>query len=74
MHVARLADAPVLLAGDIDRGGVFASLVGHAGAAQPEDRARVRGLVINKFRGDRALLEPGLELLRAAHRRARCWG
>lgn len=64
MHVAHLADAPVLLVGDIDRGGVFASFVGTLELLEPEDRARIRGLVINKFRGDPRLLEPGLAMLR----------
>jgi len=64
MHVAREAEAPVLLVGDIDRGGVFASLVGTLELLTPEERARVAAFVINKFRGDRAILEPGLELLR----------
>ncbi len=65
MHVAHAADARVLLAGDIDRGGVFAALVGTMELLEPEDRARIVGFVINKFRGDVALLQSGLDFLEA---------
>ncbi len=64
MGMAALADAPVLLVGDIDRGGVFAQLYGTVSLLCGEDRARIRGLVVNKFRGDKTILEPGLDMLR----------
>jgi adenosylcobyric acid synthase len=62
-YAAQLADAPVLLVGDIDRGGVFASLWGTLDLMTAEDRARVKGLLINKFRGNLDILKPGLDFL-----------
>lgn len=63
MSMAEAADAPVLLVGDIDLGGVFASLLGTVMLLTEEERARVKGVIINKFRGDVKILEPGLRML-----------
>ena len=63
MGLARLVAAPVLLAGDIDRGGVFAQLYGTVELLEPDERARICGLIINKFRGDVEILRPGLAML-----------
>lgn len=63
MGMAKLAGAPVLLAGDIDRGGVFASLAGTIQLLDLWERDMVKGMLINKFRGDRAILQPGLEMI-----------
>ncbi|MFC2060018.1 cobyric acid synthase [Chloroflexota bacterium] len=63
MCIARLAGAPVLLVGDIDKGGVFASLVGTLALLDEEERNSIKGFIINKFRGEPAILQPGLDYL-----------
>ncbi|MDQ0087241.1 adenosylcobyric acid synthase [Paenibacillus anaericanus] len=63
MNLAGWADAPVILVADIDRGGVFAFLVGTLELLDPEEKVRVKGFIINKFRGDLSLLQPGLDWL-----------
>jgi adenosylcobyric acid synthase len=63
MRMAEIADASCLLVGDIDRGGVFASLLGTVELLEPEERARIRGFVVNKFRGDISLLAPGIRTM-----------
>ena len=63
MGLARLVDAPVLLVGDIDRGGVFAQLIGTIMLLEEQERQRIKGLIINKFRGDVSILKPGLAML-----------
>ncbi len=63
MGLAEMIDAPVLLVGDIDPGGVFAQLYGTVMLLEERERSRIKGLIINKFRGDVSLLEPGLKML-----------
>ncbi len=63
MRIAEMVDAPVFLIGDIDRGGVFAWLKGTLDLLDEDERARIKGLIINKFRGDKDILRPGLEFI-----------
>ena len=63
MGMAELVDAPVILVADIDRGGVFAQIYGTIMLLPPEQRARIKGVIINKFRGDVEILRPGLAMI-----------
>jgi adenosylcobyric acid synthase len=63
MGLAEMVDAPVLLAGDIDRGGVFAQLYGTAALLEENERRRIKGMLINKFRGDKEILMPGVRMI-----------
>lgn len=66
MGMAKLVDAPVFIVGDIDRGGVFASLAGTMLFLKEDEKNMVKGTIINKFRGDKSILEPGLKMLEDA--------
>ncbi len=70
MRIARFASAPVILVGDIDRGGVFASIAGTMQLLPPRQRRLIKGFAINKFRGDISLLKPGLDFLEKRYSRS----
>ncbi len=63
MGLAKLVDAPVLLVGDIDRGGIFSQLLGTLMLIEQDERERIKGLIVNKFRGDKAIFQSGVDIL-----------
>ncbi|MBR6385907.1 MAG: cobyric acid synthase [Ruminococcus sp.] len=63
MGMAEMADSPVIIVGDIDRGGIFAQLYGTVSLLNPDERKRVKGLIVNKFRGDISLFDEGVKIL-----------
>ena len=63
MGMAEIADSPVILVADIDRGGVFAQILGTVELLEPNERSRVKGFVINKFRGDKSILDSGIKMI-----------
>jgi adenosylcobyric acid synthase len=65
MGMAEIADAPVLLVADIDKGGVFAAIYGTVMLLEEHERQRIKGVIINKFRGDKSILQPGLDQIEA---------
>lgn len=63
MGMAKLAKSPVLLVGDIDRGGVFAQLIGTIDLLDNDEKKYIKGMIVNKFRGDKTILQPGIDML-----------